>query len=103
MQLPFLILGATCSYALLVYLGELLASPDHFYIKNYKLCLCGLLGCLYVSFVDLGVLVVTFLGNDLEIDWVKAEGKKDTAYAIIGYGAVTSYLFMIGCLVKYIG
>jgi len=43
-QLQYILLGAFCSYALLVYLGELLISPDHFYIKNYKLGFCGLLG-----------------------------------------------------------
>ena len=102
-QLQFLILGAFCSFALIVYLGELLASPDHFYIKKYKLCFCGLSGCLYVTCINLGVLTATLIRSDLEINWAMAEIRKETAYVILGYGAVTSYLFIIGCLIKYLG
>jgi len=41
--------------------------------------------------------------NGLEIDWVMAERREITAYAIIGFGAITSYFFIIGCLIKYLG
>ena len=114
-HLQFLILGAFCSIGLLVNLWELLISPDNFYIKKYKLVLCGLTGCLYVTCVNLSVftiLVVKKVGElDLEtelaigytIDWEMAESRKEIAFAILGFGAVTSYLFIVGCLVKYLG
>ena len=41
--------------------------------------------------------------NDFKIDWELAENRILRAYAILGYGGATSYLFIIGCLVKYLG
>ena len=41
--------------------------------------------------------------NDFDIDWELAGSRKSKAYGILGYGSVTSYLFIIGCLVKYFG
>ena len=102
-QLQFIFLGGFCSIALLINLGELLLSPDNFYMKKYKLVLCGLAGCLYVACVNLGVFLILVLTNDLEINWELAEGRKDVAFTILGFGAVTSFLFTIGCLVKYLG
>ena len=114
-HLPFLILGAFCSIGLLVNLWELLISPDNFYIKKYKLVLCGLTGCLYVTCVNLSVFTISVVQNvgemDLEtewslgyaIDWEKAESRKEIAFAILGFGAVTSYLFIVACLVKCLG
>ena len=41
--------------------------------------------------------------NDFDIDWELAGSRKSKAYGIMGYGTVMSYLFIIGCLVKYFG
>ena len=120
LQLPFLLLIAYCSVALLVYLGELLVSPSHFYIREYKLVFCGLLGCLSVTFVNLCLFMALLFRSEGEQDWViawdvfgiKTEREinwelgvenKAYAYAMLGYGAVTSYIFIVGCLIKYIG
>ena len=108
-HLPFLILGAFCSIGLLVNLWELLISPDNFYIKKYKLVLCGLTGCLYVTCVNLSVFTILAVKNDEDgvmgytIDWELVDQRKEIVYAILGFGAVTSYLFIVGCLVKCVG
>ena len=41
--------------------------------------------------------------NDFDIDWELAGSRKSKAYGILGYGTFTSFLFIIGCLVKYFG
>ena len=38
-----------------------------------------------------------------EIDWELGVENKAYAYAMLEYGAVTSYIFIVGCLIKYIG
>ena len=103
LQQPLLMLGGYCTVGLIIYLGELLISPDSFYIKNYKLAFCGLIGCLYVTFLNLSIYAIQNLGSDLEINWETAEERKDSAFAILGFGIGTSYFFIVGCLVKYLG
>ena len=41
--------------------------------------------------------------TEREINWELGEDNKAYAYAMLGYGAVTSYIFIVGCLIKYIG
>ena len=41
--------------------------------------------------------------TEREINWELGVENKAYAYAMLGYGAVTSYIFIVGCLIKYIG
>ena len=101
--MPLLILGLFCSIALPLTLGELLMSPDNHIVKKYTLVFSGLLACLYVTGLNLFIFTIVTMTNDFKIDWELAENRMSRAYAILGYGGATSYLFLIGCLVKYFG
>ena len=122
--IPHLILGLYCSIALPMTLWELLISPQKHHVKKYSLVFSGLFTCLYVSCFNIYILAVLSLKEidkrkilieslglvnsflsifDLEIDWELAESRKLNAYVILGYGAVMSLLFFMGCLVKYFG
>ena len=63
----------------------------------------GLIACLYVTGLDFFIFTILTMTNDFDIDWELAGNRKSKAYGIFGYGAVTSFLFIIGCLVKYFG
>ena len=52
---------------------------------------------------NLYLFIVLSTKNNFEIDWEVAVNRKVLAYLLWGYGAVTSYLFIVGCLVKYLG
>ena len=78
-------------------------SPDNHVVKKYSLIFSGLLACLYVTGLNLFIFTILAMTNDLKIDWELAESRILRAYAILGYGGAMSYLFLIGCLVKYIG
>ena len=101
--IPLLTLGLFCSVALSLTLGELLMSPDNHIVKKYSLVFSGLLACLYVTGLNLFIFTIVTMTNDFKIDWELAENRILRAYAILGYGGATSYLFLIGCLVKYLG
>ena len=101
--MPLLVLGLFCSIALPLTLGELLMSPDNHIVKKYSLVFSGLLACLYVTGLNLFIFTIVTMTNDFKIDWELAENRILRAYAILGYGGATSYLFIIGCLVKYFG
>ena len=78
-------------------------SPDNHVVKKYSLIFSGLLACLYVTGLDFFIFTILTMTNDFDIDWELAGNRKSKAYGIFGYGAVTSFLFIIGCLVKYFG
>ena len=101
----YLLLGLYWSIALLLTLGELLFSQETetYRIKKYCLVFCGLLTCLYVTCFNLFIFGLNSFTNDFKIDWRSAGSGKWKAYAILAFGAVTSVLFFIGCLVKYFG
>ena len=101
--MPHLIMGLFISIALPLTLGELLMSPDNHVVKKYSLIFSGLLACLYVTGLNFFIFTILTMTNDFDIDWELAGSRKSKAYGILGYGAVTSYLFIIGCLVKYFG
>ena len=103
LQLQFLAFAAFCSIGLIVNLGELLVSPDTFYLSGYRLVLCGLVGCLSLTCINIGVFLSLVVKNDLTIDWKLAASRKTILYGILGCGAVTSLLFTVGCLIKYLG
>ena len=78
-------------------------SPDNHVVKKYSLIFSGLLACLYVTGLNFFIFTILTMTNDFDIDWELAGSRKSKAYGILGYGAVTSYLFIISCLVKYFG
>ena len=101
--MPLLLVGLFCSIALPLTLGELLMSPDNHVVKKFSLIFSGLLACLYVTGLNFFIFTILTMTNDFDIDWELAGSRKSKAYGILGYGAVTSFLFIIGCLVKYFG
>ena len=101
--MPLLLVGLFCSIALPLTLGELLMSPDNHVVKKYSLIFSGLLACLYVTGLNFFIFTILTMTNDFDIDWELAGSRKSKAYGILGYGTVTSFLFVIGCLVKYFG
>ena len=101
--LPHLYLGVFSVYALLVFLKEVLTGPEHHFVKGYRLVYYGLLIALFFNLFNLYLFIVLSMNNDFDVDWVKAFNRKGSAYMLWGYGAVTSYLFIVGCLVKYLG
>ena len=101
--MPLLLVGLFCSIALPLTLGELLMSPDNHVVKKYSLIFSGLLACLYVTGLNFFIFTILAMTNDLKIDWELAESRILRAYAILGYGGAMSYLFLIGCMVKYFG
>ena len=100
---PLLLVGLFCSIALPLTLGELLMSPDNHIVKKYSLVFSGLLACLYVTGLNFFIFTILTMTNDFDIDWELAGRRILRAYAILGYGGAMSYLFLIGCLVKYFG
>ena len=48
-------------------------------------------------------MIVFGIKTEREIDWKLGVENKAYAYAMLGFGAVTSYIFIVGCLIKYIG
>ena len=101
--IPHLYLGVFSVCTMLVFLKELLTGPDHPHIKGYRLTFFGLLSTLLFTLFNLYLFIVLSMNNDFEIDWKVAVNRRGLAYILWGYGAVTSYLFIVGCLVKYLG
>ena len=101
--LPHLYLGVYSVCTLLAVLKELLTSPEHPYIKGYRLVFYGLLSTLLFTLFNLYLFIVLSTKNSFEIDWEVAVSRKVLAYMLWGYGAVMSFLFIVGCLVKYLG
>ena len=101
--IPHLYLGVFSVCTMLEFLNELLTGPEHPYIKGYCLAFCGLLSTLLFTLFNFYLFTVLSMTNDFEIDWNVAANRKVLAYLLWGYGAVTSYLFIVSCLVKYLG
>ena len=101
--LPHLYLGVFSVYALLVFLKEVLTGPEHHFVKGYRLVYYGLLIALFFNLFNLYLFIVLSMKNSFEIDLEVAVNRKVLAYILWGYGAVTSYLFIVASLVKYLG
>ena len=101
--LPHLYLGVFSVCAMLVFLKEFLTGPQHNFVKGYRLVYYGLLITLLFTLFYLYLFTVLSMKNSFEIDWEVAVNRKVLAYMLWGYGAVTSYLFIVGSLVKYLG
>ena len=101
--LPHLYLGVFSVCTMLVFLKELLTGPEHHFVKGYRLVYYGLLITLLFNLFNLYLFIVLSTKNNFEVDWEVAVNRKVLAYLLWGYGAVTSYLFIVGSLVKYLG
>ena len=103
MFVPYFVLGLYCNFAVLILLWDLLVSrvTETYRIEKYSLVFCGLVECLSMTCLNLLFFCLTSVTNNFE--WRLNESGKWKAYAILGYGAVTSVLFLMGCLVKYFG
>ena len=101
--LPHIYLGVFSVCAMVAHLWELLTGPEHPHIKGYSLVFIGLLSCLLFTLFHFYLFTVLALTNDYEIDWEAAANRKFYAYGLWGYGAFSSFLFVIGCMVKYLG
>ena len=121
----FLIMGVLHSLGLIVLLWDILANPK---IGFLKLMLSGLSACLLITFVNLFFFSTVFsrpisretlerkdkLGNiarsaktissgDYEYDMEILRNNKTVAYAILGYGAVTSVIFIFVAMMRSLG
>ena len=103
MFVPYFVMGLYCNFAVLILLGELLVShvTETYKIEKYSLVFCGLVACMWMTCLNLLFFCITSVTNDFE--WRLNESGKWKAYAVLGYGAITSVLFFMGCLVKYFG
>ena len=103
----FLLLVPGCSIGLLLYLWELLTSPDNFFKSKYRLVLCGLTGSLSITCMNIVCVSVRAIQGSNWDDWTiieeEVESTRTRAYLILGFGAVSSYFFTIGCLVRFLG
>ena len=108
--LPHLYLGVFSVCTMLVFLKELLTGPEHHFVKGYRLVYYGLLVTLFFNLFNLYLFIVLSTKHNFdenmenfEVDWEVAFDRKELAYWLWGYGVVTSYFFIVGCLVKYLG
>ena len=101
--LPHLYLGVYSVCTILAFLKELLTGPEHPDVKGYGLVFCGLFFSLLFTLFNLYLFIVLSMKNSFEIDLEVAVNRKVLAYILWGYGAVTSYLFIVASLVKYLG
>ena len=126
-QCLFLIMGCFHSFGLIVLLWDILANP-HF--EFLKLMLSGLSACLLITFVNLFFFSTVFLipitreteerrekrvayniassaktisTGDYEIDLEILKNNKSVAFAILGYGAITTIIFIFIAMMKSLG
>ena len=126
-QCLFLIMGCFHSFGLIVLLLDILANP-HF--EFLKLMLSGLSACLLITFVNLFFFSTVFLipitreteerrekkvayniassaktisTGDYEIDLEILKNNKSVAFAILGYGAIVSIIFIFIAMMKSLG
>ena len=112
-QCLFLIMGVVFSVQLIVLLWDILTNPSFGFLK---LMLAGLFACLLITFVNLFffstalLTPVTFdhgkgdiFTGDYEINEEKLVNNKTVALAILGYGAVTSFIFIFIATMRSLG
>ena len=116
-QCLFLIMGFIISLGLPVLLWDILSNPS---FKFYSLMLAGLSACLLITFANIyffsaallrpiSTEIDTNFGNEdiltgeYEIDMKILVNNKTVAFAIIGYGAVTSVIFIFIAMIRSLG
>ena len=116
-QCLFLIMGSIISLGLPVLLWDILSNPS---FKFYSLMLAGLSACLLITFANIyffsaallrpiSTEIETNFGNvdiltgEYEIDRKILMNNKTVALAIIGYGSVTSFIFIFIAMIRSLG
>ena len=118
-QCLFLIMGFIMSLGLIVLLWDILTNPSFGF---FKLMLAGLFACLLITFANLFFFSTALLrpitreaevegfgrGQDIstgdyEIDMKILLNNKTVAVAILGYGAVTSFIFIFLAMMRSLG
>ena len=129
-QCMFLILGFIMSLGLIVLLWDILTNPS---FKFYGLMLAGLSACLLITFANLFFFSTVcwtpttydtpettyfdpFIRNTLtatpartittgyyEFDWETLANNKTVASVILGYGAVSSFVFIFLAMIRSLG
>ena len=109
----FMIMGCIFSVHLIVLLWDILTNPSFGF---FKIILTGLFACLLITFVNLYFFSTVLLRpifreteertistGDYEYDIEKLGNNKMVAFAIIGYGAFLSIIFIFFAMVRAIG
>ena len=124
-QCLFLIMGCIFSIKLIVLLLDILTNPSFGFLK---LMVAGLFACLLFTFVNLYLFSTalwtpitreteerkdkwgeiaspakSIFNGDYEINEKKLVNNKTVAFAILGYGAVTSFIFIFIAMVRSLG
>ena len=119
-QCLFLIMGFIMSLGLIVLLWDILTNPSFGF---FKLMLAGLFACLLITFANLFFFSTALwrpitreaminmginagkdiLTGDYEIDMKILVNNKTVAFAILGYGAVTSFIFIFVAMMRSLG
>ena len=112
-QCMFMILGCIFSVQLIVLLWDILTNPSFGFIK---LMLAGVFACLLITFVNLYLFSTALLTpitfdngkgdifmGDYEINMEKLKNNKTVALAILGFGAVASFIFIFVAMMRSLG
>ena len=116
-QCMFMIMGFIMSLGLIVLLWDILSNP---YYKFYSLMIAGLSACLLITFANfyffstalwspitresIGELrKFDILTGEYEINMEILVNNKMVAFAILGYGAVTSLIFIFVAMIRSLG
>ena len=116
-QCMFMIMGFIMSLGLIVLLWDILSNP---YYKFYSLMIAGLSACLLITFANFyffstalltpikrestsGTRTFDILTGEYEINMEMLVNNRMVAFAILGYGAVTSLVFIFVAMVKSLG
>ena len=114
-QCLFLIMGFIMSLGLIVLLWDILTNPS---FEFYGLMLAGLSACLLITFANLFFFSTALLRpitresdngrwdvptGEYDIDMTILENNKTVAFAILGYGAVTSFIYIFVAMIRSLG
>ena len=109
----FMIMGCIFSVHLIVLLWDILTNPSFGFLK---LMLAGVFACLLITFVNLYFFSTALLTpitfdngkgeifmGDYEYDMEKLKNNKTVALAILGFGAVASFIFIFVAMMRSLG
>ena len=124
-QCMFLIMGCIFSVQLIVLLWDILTNPNFGF---YSLMILGLSACLLITFANLFFFSTAFwtpitydteeridkwgfratpartiTTGYYEFDWETFANNKTVAFGILGYGAVTSFIFIFIAMMRSLG
>ena len=116
-QCIFMIMGFIMSLGLIVLLWDILSNP---YYKFYSLMIAGLSACLLITFANVyffstalltpisrestvGTRTFDILTGEYEINMEILVNNKMVAFGILGYGAVTSFIFIFIAMMRSLG